>query len=206
MNVKFYGLLTTLFFILAAVNGAIASFYNIRFLVIVTLILACLYFIYSLKWALAKGYSWFTVGLCLIPFIYIPLLFLLPTNLFDEHKKINNALTVIGVIFLLGFLTRIIQTFSSEPKHVGPPPGFVPIEGRDLLAHEPNPLMQYLSKSRKLENWRKLKRGMTENQVRSILGEPVRIAGGVLTFWYYRSGEVIFQLEKLDSWREPFFD
>lgn len=55
-----------------------------------------------------------------------------------------------------------------------------------------------------LANWRSLKSGMSYDEVRSILGEPTRIAGGNLAFWYYPNrGDVTFYEDKLKSWAEP---
>jgi uncharacterized membrane protein YhiD involved in acid resistance len=54
-----------------------------------------------------------------------------------------------------------------------------------------------------LANWRTLKKGMSYDNVRQILGEPARIQGGDVTFWFYPKGGVIFRNEKLDSWSEP---
>jgi len=36
-----------------------------------------------------------------------------------------------------------------------------------------------------LANWRKLKQGMSEHDVRALLGEPVRICGGDVALWEY---------------------
>lgn len=55
-----------------------------------------------------------------------------------------------------------------------------------------------------LVNWRSLKSGMSYDEVRAILGEPTRIAGGNLAFWYYPNrGDVTFYEDKLKSWVEP---
>ncbi len=55
-----------------------------------------------------------------------------------------------------------------------------------------------------LANWRSLKKGMSYEDVRTILGEPGRIQGGSFTFWIYSDrGNVIFYNDKLDSWTEP---
>ena len=56
--------------------------------------------------------------------------------------------------------------------------------------------------------WRKLRLGMTKNQVRNLLGEPVRIDGGaVLTYWYYSKKslgpKVLFDPERVYGWEEP---
>jgi len=55
-----------------------------------------------------------------------------------------------------------------------------------------------------LANWRLLKRGMTDDEVRSALGEPKKIDGGLFTQWYYpNNGRVVFTREKVYGWNEP---
>lgn len=60
------------------------------------------------------------------------------------------------------------------------------------------------------ERWQKLKRGMTEEDVRGILGEPDRTdEGRWLIYWYYgptREGpQVMFNADSraLDFWNAP---
>jgi hypothetical protein len=57
------------------------------------------------------------------------------------------------------------------------------------------------------KNWRNLKVGMKEDQVRNILGEPVKVIKGVKTLWYYPNfygGYVSFDENgKLTGWNEP---
>jgi hypothetical protein len=56
-------------------------------------------------------------------------------------------------------------------------------------------------------NWRKLEIGMPEDEVRSILGAPIKIIKGSRTLWYYPSiykGFVSFdQNGNLAGWNEP---
>jgi hypothetical protein len=56
-------------------------------------------------------------------------------------------------------------------------------------------------------NWRNLEAGMNEEQVRTILGEPVKEIQGVKTLWYYPSiysGYVSFDDKgRLSGWKEP---
>ena len=57
------------------------------------------------------------------------------------------------------------------------------------------------------KNWRTLEVGMKEDQVRTILGEPVKVIKGVKTLWYYPNfygGYVSFSENgKLTGWNEP---
>jgi hypothetical protein len=55
-----------------------------------------------------------------------------------------------------------------------------------------------------LANWRRLATKMDPDAVRAILGEPQRIHGGNLSFWYYENnGDVSFINGKVSSWTEP---
>jgi len=57
------------------------------------------------------------------------------------------------------------------------------------------------------QNWRQLEVGMTEDQVRSLLGEPRKVdVGAVLVFWYYgNSSNVNFDTDskRVSGWGEP---
>lgn len=54
-------------------------------------------------------------------------------------------------------------------------------------------------------NWRKLKMGMSEDEVRALLGEPERIDGGSLSYWKYPNYGVVrfYMREGVDNWTEP---
>ena len=55
-----------------------------------------------------------------------------------------------------------------------------------------------------LANWRSLKKGMSYDEVRGILGEPSRIQGGTFAHWFYTNrSNVTFYEDRLDSWTEP---
>ena len=58
----------------------------------------------------------------------------------------------------------------------------------------PKPLANNSPKGwKQISNWRSLKRGMSYDEVRAILGEPSRIRGGSFTYWdYLNRGWVTF--------------
>jgi len=58
--------------------------------------------------------------------------------------------------------------------------------------------------ARDIANWRRLKRGMSFDEVRNLLGEPDRVSGGYMTLWSWeRGGDVTFLNNKLEGWTEP---
>lgn len=56
-----------------------------------------------------------------------------------------------------------------------------------------------------LVNWRSLKKGMSYQEVRAILGEPETVrTNSVLTYWSYSNrGTVTYYEDRLDGWNEP---
>lgn len=59
----------------------------------------------------------------------------------------------------------------------------------------------------KLQSWRKLKKNMTFDDVIDILGEPLRINSGSITYWYYSKdishSYVSFVRDLVYGWKEP---
>jgi len=60
-----------------------------------------------------------------------------------------------------------------------------------------------------LANWRRLREGMKMDEVRALLGEPDRVEGGPITFWYWVDAnahvyaKVDFESGKVMGWTEP---
>jgi TonB family protein len=55
-----------------------------------------------------------------------------------------------------------------------------------------------------LVNWRQLRRGMTMDEVRDLLGEPERVEGGPVTTWRWANSSVYFIInDELAGWSEP---
>jgi hypothetical protein len=53
-------------------------------------------------------------------------------------------------------------------------------------------------------NWRKLSTDMDYSAVQKTLGEPHRVVGGKIAFWYYQNGgDVTFMDGKVYQWSEP---
>ena len=71
----------------------------------------------------------------------------------------------------------------------------------------PKPVSSQSDGWRQRENWRSLRRGMTESDVRSILGEPNKVDVNVaFTLWDYPGGgSAQFESRdgRLQGWREP---
>jgi hypothetical protein len=59
-----------------------------------------------------------------------------------------------------------------------------------------------------LRSWRQLQRGMSYEQVRTLLGEPMKIDGGYATHWYYSASGILgprvdFLNDRASGWVEP---
>jgi hypothetical protein len=69
------------------------------------------------------------------------------------------------------------------------------------------PKIVLTDKYKNIANWRMLKKGMSFDEVRALLGEPIRINGGTITYWFYTNQPTIaratFYRDKLDDWSEP---
>jgi hypothetical protein len=89
-------------------------------------------------------------------------------------------------------LTRMMAILNASPS-----------VSRSQQSVTPDPL-----KWRDKQNWRRLRTGMSKDEVRDLLGEPDRIDNfGAFESWNYGNpvgGEVQFSpKEKLNSWHEP---
>ncbi|NVK00093.1 MAG: hypothetical protein HWE12_01005 [Oceanospirillaceae bacterium] len=58
-----------------------------------------------------------------------------------------------------------------------------------------------------VSNWRKLETGMSTDDVRALLGEPLKINGGGVADWFYDNdiwhSKVTFVSGRLQAWAEP---
>jgi hypothetical protein len=52
--------------------------------------------------------------------------------------------------------------------------------------------------------WRQLKKGMSQEEVKKLLGEPDRVAVmGSITTWFFSTSQIMFDNDGLYSWFEP---
>jgi hypothetical protein len=56
---------------------------------------------------------------------------------------------------------------------------------------------------RDLANWRRLRMGMSMDEVRALLGEPERVDAGPVTHWRWADAEVEFIRGEVAGWSEP---
>jgi hypothetical protein len=124
------------------------------------------------------------------------------------NKSIRHA--CMAVLLMLGSAThsfasdsdRItqleieVQQLKQRLSSLERPPGSAVASPRPLASSEG---------WKQIANWRSLKKGMSQEVVRSLLGEPQTVrASGHVTFWSYSNrGGVDFVSEKLDGWAEP---
>ena len=103
------------------------------------------------------------------------------------------SVVIVGAILGgIGFAAWSIYQDNNQPKT---PPA---------KTSQSKPTASQPKQSVDLGSWRQLKKNMSEDQVRALIGEPAKVDGGTFAFWHYRSGgTVTFYNDRLDSWTEP---
>lgn len=103
------------------------------------------------------------------------------------------SVVIVGAILGgVGYFAWAIYQDNTKPK--APP----------AKTSQSKPTANQQKQSSDLSSWRQLKKNMSEEQVRALLGEPAKVDGGTFAFWHYRSGgTVTFYNDRLDSWTEP---
>ena len=103
------------------------------------------------------------------------------------------SVVVVGAILSgVGYFAWAIYQDNTKPK--APP----------AKTSQSKPIANQQQQSSDLSSWRQLKKNMSEEQVRALLGEPAKVDGGTFAFWHYRSGgTVTFYNDRVDSWTEP---
>jgi hypothetical protein len=83
------------------------------------------------------------------------------------------------------------------------------LEARVTVSPSRPPAVPPSAQWRDIQNWRRLRHGMTMDQVRTLLGEPERVeAGSRLTFWRWGGDfgahvQLDSRSGKVESWSEP---
>ena len=98
-------------------------------------------------------------------------------------------------------IIRLRQRISELEKRI------YDLENLLKLYNEPEKIRTEAPGWQNKKNWRKLKDGMSKEQVQSILGEPIKTIDGVRTLWYYPNiycGYVSFDEKgRVTGWDEP---
>lgn len=114
-------------------------------------------------------------------------------------------------MFVSFLLCYTLSTYSQEPSLEKIVKKIEQLEKRisileDIIANKDKKNQNIITNDK--QRWRNLKKGMNQQEVRDLLGEPLKINTGNLTYWYY-SGEqyhsyVIFDYkDKVYGWDEP---
>lgn len=122
------------------------------------------------------------------------------------------VLTILALAFLVVTFTSTVESaqndgFSALEQRVSRLEERVAKMERFILqsASQKEPTRTFVPPGK--EKWRRLRKGMTKSQVRSILGEPRRIEAGTFDYWYYSgstlSSRITFYHEIVDAWKEP---
>ncbi|MFC1822281.1 outer membrane protein assembly factor BamE [Thermodesulfobacteriota bacterium] len=130
------------------------------------------------------------------------------------QARIYSVLTIsVAVVVLLFFssrplpaqpeeLARLQQQIEQLERRLQKLESFLRISDE---SHDKKAEQEYGWQNKK--NWRLLKAGMTESQVKTILGEPTKVIKGVKTLWYYPSiysGHISFDKNgQVTGWNEP---
>ena len=107
-------------------------------------------------------------------------------------RMLISIVIVSAILAGVGYIGWAIYQDNTQPKT---PPA---------KTSQSKPSVNQQKQSTDLSSWRQLKKNMSEEQVRALLGEPAKVDGGTFAFWHYKSGGTItFYNDKLDSWTEP---
>ena len=103
------------------------------------------------------------------------------------------AIVIVGAILGgVGYIAWAIYQDNTQPKT------------QLAKTSQSKPTANQQKQTSDLSSWRQLKKNMSEEQVRALLGEPAKVDGGTFAFWHYRSGgTVTFYNDRVDSWTEP---
>lgn len=107
-------------------------------------------------------------------------------------RMLISIVIVSAILAGVGYIGWAIYQDNTQPKT---PPA---------KTSQSKPSINQPKQATDLSSWRQLKKNMSEEQVRALLGEPAKVDGGTFAFWHYRNGgTVTFYNDRLDSWTEP---
>lgn len=107
-------------------------------------------------------------------------------------RMVLTIVVVGGIVAVIGFMVWVFYQDSNQPKT---PPAKI---------SQSKTSTNQQKQSSDLGSWRQLKKSMSEEQVRALLGEPSKVDGGTFAFWHYKSGgTVTFYNDRVDAWTEP---
>ena len=128
-------------------------------------------------------------------------------------KRSNIVMVILSMLGVLVLLLLPVQPLHAEEEEISQlrqkitelESRIKELEDRLGKTRETQMAAEYAWRNKK--NWRRLEIGMEEAQVKTILGEPITIIGGVKTLWYYPNiycGYVSFDENgHLAGWNEP---
>ena len=128
-------------------------------------------------------------------------------------KRANILLVILSMLGILTLLSIPAQPLHAEEEEISQlRQKITELEGRikeleGLLIETRENQMADEQAWQNKKNWRRLEIGMKEAQVKTILGEPIKVISGVKTLWYYPNiycGYVSFDENgHLVGWNEP---
>jgi len=128
-------------------------------------------------------------------------------------KRANIVLVTLSMLGVLALLSLPAQPLHAQEEEISQlRQKITELEGRikeleRLLSETRKKQMAHQYAWQNKKNWRKLEVGMGETQVKTILGEPIKVISGVKTLWYYPNiycGYVSFDENgHLAGWNEP---
>lgn len=131
----------------------------------------------------------------------------------NRSNLLMNLVSILGGLIFLGLFAHPIQAQDNETLLLQKKIDELElrIEQLETQLRESMEFREMLETGgfgwQNMMNWRKLEIGMPEDEVRSILGTPIKVIKGSRTLWYYPSiykGFVSFdQNGNLTGWNEP---
>lgn len=131
----------------------------------------------------------------------------------NRSKHLLRLISTLGCLILIGLFVRPLQAQDNETLLLQQKIDELElrIEQLEKQLRESMEFREMLETGgfgwQNMMNWRKLEIGMPEDEVKSILGAPIKVIKGSRTLWYYPSIYKAFvsfdQNGNLAGWNEP---